>query len=72
MHKQFVVWLPSRNTERTAISKFGNEWVVSGVGSLHSNKICIKTKEEGKNGPSDCRWIAETQIVSRRWELNPL
>lgn len=70
MSKRFVVWTAIKNTEKSAIQNFGNEWVVKNINISPLN--LSKTLVVPVNSPNDARWIFNTQIIGSRWETEPL
>jgi hypothetical protein len=68
MSTKFVKWKPTRNTERGAIKRFGEEWIVQSH-FLDTSKLLIVPKDDPK---ADMRWITHEQVISQRWELEPI
>lgn len=68
MSVKFVTWKPIRNTERGAIKRFGNEWIVRSH-FIDTTMLLIVPKN---NPEADMRWINPEQVISARWELDPV
>lgn len=68
MSTKFVTWKPIRNTEREAIRKHGNEWVVRSH-FVDTDHLMIVPKGNPK---ADLRWIKPEQVLDQRWELDPI
>ena len=68
MSTKFVVWKPTRNTERGAIKRFGEEWIVRSH-FIDTTMLLIVPKS---NPTADIRWIKPEQVISSRWEVDPV
>ena len=68
MSTKFVKWKPTRNTERGAIKRHGNEWIVQSH-FLDTSKLLIVPKNDPK---ADMRWITPEQVIEQRWEVESI
>jgi len=65
---RFVTWVPKKNSEKTAVSKFGQEWEVNST-NIMTNTILIHPIN---NKDDNLRWINKSQVTNSRWEFEPL
>jgi len=68
MSIKIVKWKPTRNTEKGAIKRFGEEWIVKSH-FIDTTKLLIIPKNDPN---ADMRWINPEQVISSRWELEPV
>ena len=59
MTKVFVKWVPRRNTEKSAIHKHGDTWLVNST-NVVTDKVLISPSD---SRDEDLRWIFKDQIV---------
>lgn len=67
MSTKIIKWKSTRSTERGAIKRFGEEWIVR----RHSidGKLLIVPKSDES---ADLRWINPEQILEARWEVESI
>lgn len=67
MSVKYVKWKPTRNTERGAINRFGEEWIVKRHGIDSKILICPMIDPN-----ADLRWINPDQVLETRWEVESI
>ena len=72
MSTKFVIWKPKKKTEKTAMANYGNEWLVVKYGTLFDRDSLLFICPINPNERKDLRWISKDQVISERWEINPL
>ena len=54
------------------MANYGNEWLVVKYGTLFDRDSLLFICPINPNERKDLRWISKDQVISERWEINPL
>ena len=68
MSTKIVKWRPTRNTERGAIKRFGEEWIVRS----HFVDTTMLLIVPNSDPSADLRWIKPEQVLEARWEVESI